>query len=75
MGEITASEKARRHRAVASSVGSLAMEGQRLDAATLDLNRRYVAGELTLDEFSAAIDQHLLEVVRSFHEEPVTVSA
>lgn len=72
---ISEAEKARRRRAVGSSEGSLAMEGQSLDAFTRDLNRRYIDGEISLDEFSRAIDDHLAALAQSLREESLAATA
>ena len=48
-------EREWRQRSVASARGSVRLSGFVLDAETEDLARRYVAGELTGDEFAAAV--------------------
>jgi hypothetical protein len=45
------------------------MEGQRLDAVTAALNQRYVTGELTLEEFSEAVDRHGQELASALRGE------
>ena len=72
---ISESEKARRRRAVGSSEGSLEMEGQSLDAFTRDLNKRYVEGDLSLEEFSRAIDEHVATMAQALREKSMTVTA
>ena len=43
----------------ASVQGTLAMEGLSLDPASVEIGRRYDAGEITLEEFSAAMQAHV----------------
>jgi hypothetical protein len=74
MAMISEAEKKRRQRAVESSEGSLAMEGQYLDPATRELNRRYIEGELTLQEFSRAIEVHVADMVRSLREDSAAIA-
>lgn len=69
MAAISEMESKRRERVVSSSVGSLAMEGQQLDAVTVALNQRYVNGDLTLEEFSEAVERHVQELARSLQGE------
>ncbi len=38
------------------------MEGLSLDAITREINRKYIAGEMTLEEFSNAIDAHVASI-------------
>ena len=52
---ISIDEKARRTKAVDYARASVRLEGFVLDAETEELNRRYIAGEITSDEHSAAI--------------------
>jgi len=59
---ISEAEKIRRHRAVASSEGSLAMEGQFLDDTSKELSRRYADGEITLEEFGFLMEIHVQEL-------------
>ena len=56
----TLSEQELKHRrdSIASNLGTHAMEGLFPDAATLTILRRFETGELTLDQFSAAMDAH-----------------
>lgn len=58
MAPISEKEKLSRHASMQSVLGSHAMEGLFPDAATSTLIRRYEEGELTLDQFSEAMDQH-----------------
>ena len=48
-------ERARRHKAVETARRSMQLSGFELDAETQALNARYVDGELTSDELTAAI--------------------
>jgi hypothetical protein len=43
----------------ASVQGTLAMEGLSLDPASVEIGRRYDAGEITLEQFSAAMQAHV----------------
>lgn len=58
MPSISEEEKLRRQRIVRSVTGTNAMEGIEPDAATQALFDRYKSGELTLEEFSSAMDAH-----------------
>ncbi len=58
MISISEEEKLRRQQASASVIGTHAMEGLTPDATTLDLFRRYEEGDLTLEQFSDAMDRH-----------------
>ena len=68
-------EKQQRRRAVASSEGSLAMEGQALDSTTAELSRRYAEGELTLQQFGALIEQHAASLVDQYQKMQRVASA
>ncbi len=72
---ISKTERNRRERAVASSEGSLAIEGQTLDEATRELNRRYIAGELTFEQFSDAIDHHVAQLAKAIREQTLAIPA
>jgi hypothetical protein len=52
---ISAKERARRKAAIDYARGSVRLEGFVLNAAVEDLNRRYLDGEITSVEHSAAI--------------------
>jgi hypothetical protein len=52
---ITAEERARRKAAIDYARGSVRLEGFMLDEAIETLNRRYINGEITSAEHSAAI--------------------
>ena len=52
---IPAEERARRQKAVDSARRSIRLEGFELDAETEALNQRYIDGEMTSLEHSAAI--------------------
>jgi len=54
---LTEAEKKDRRRAVESVIGTHTMEGIKLDAAVHSIMNRYAEGELTLDEFSAGMDE------------------
>lgn len=63
MPSISEDEKARRHQLVESVLGTNAMEGLSPDTATLSLMRRYEQGELTMEQFSEAMDRHAHELL------------
>ncbi len=71
MAAITEEEKLRRQRVNASVFGTNAMEGLTLDAETLGLMRRFETGELTREQLSAAIDEHVNAMLsaRNIHRE------
>lgn len=52
---IGAEERARRKAAIDYARGSMRLEGFVLDAATEEMNRRYISGEITSTEHSDAI--------------------
>ena len=52
---ISAEERARRQKAIDTAQRSIRLEGFELDAETEALNRRYIDGEITSQEHSAAI--------------------
>ncbi len=54
---ITEEERARRQKAVNTGRDSVRLEGFHLPSAVEALNARYVAGELSSDELTAAIIQ------------------
>ena len=62
---IYSQEKLRRRRMVDSVLGTHAMEGIEPDAETLVLFEKYVSGEFTMDEFSAAMDAHAYSLVNA----------
>jgi hypothetical protein len=62
MAIISEQEKLRRRQAVESVIGTNAMEGIVLDAPTRALMRRFEAGEIEIEELSAAIDRHVSEM-------------
>jgi hypothetical protein len=68
MSTISEAEKQSRRRAVANSEGSLAMEGLCLDSVSMELNRRYVEGEIDLPEFGRLTDLHLARLAESAKE-------
>jgi hypothetical protein len=52
---ITEAERARRKEAIDFARGSVRLEGFHLGPDVEELNRRYIAGEMSSDEHSAAI--------------------
>jgi hypothetical protein len=58
MAHISDAEKLRRCSSNQSVLGTFAMEGLAPDAATLVLLRQFEEGELTMEQFSAAMDRH-----------------
>jgi hypothetical protein len=58
-GAITAAERARRQEAIDYARGSVRLEGFILNDAVEELNRRYIDGEITSAEHSAAIRSNL----------------
>ena len=45
-----------------SVLGTLAMEGLILDSVSAEIGRRFDQGEITLDEFSAAMQAHIAKL-------------
>ncbi len=69
MALVSAEEVQRRRESVASTLGTHAMEGLSPDTTTSAILARYEDGDLTLEQFSAAMDthaKHLLEARHSF---------
>ena len=58
MALISEDEKRRRRQSSESVLGTHAMEGLFPDEPTRSLLRRYDEGELSLDQFSEAMDRH-----------------
>ncbi len=56
---ITKEEQARRQAAIDYARGSVRLEGFVLNAAAEELNRRYISGEISSAEHSAAIRNNL----------------
>ena len=54
-----------RQRSVASNLGTHAMEGIFPDGPTLTILRQYEHGELTLEQFSKAMDAHARKLIAS----------
>lgn len=75
MVSISEAEKQRRRRVIASSEGSLAMEGQVLDSATQELNRRYAEGELTLEQLGEQVEKHVATLLAEMKRERAVVPA
>jgi hypothetical protein len=67
MSAISAEEMKARRDSVASNFGTHAMEGLFPDAPTLNILRRYETGELTLDQFSEAMDAHAQGLIAARH--------
>jgi hypothetical protein len=65
MALISEKEKRRRHEIVLSTLGTNAMEGIEPDAKTRVILAQYASGELTLREFSSAMDAHAMELVEA----------
>jgi len=63
MASISEEETVRRQRVNASVIGTNAMEGLELDSETLTLMHRFEAGELSREQLSAAIDEHVAEML------------
>jgi hypothetical protein len=63
MALISEEEKRRLRLSNESIIGTNAMEGQFLDAPTLGLLRRYEEGELDQQGLSAAIDDHVRQLL------------
>lgn len=55
---ISDAERARRQEAIDFARGSVRLEGFILSPAVEELNRRYIEGEITSEEHSAAIREH-----------------
>jgi hypothetical protein len=58
MARISEAEKLSRQRSNQSALGTFAMEGLTPDAATLALMQQFEQGDLTLEQFSTAMDTH-----------------
>jgi len=58
MSKISEEERIRRQNLMDSVLGTHAMEGMFPDEATLEIMRRYIAGEFSMEDFSAAMDVH-----------------
>jgi hypothetical protein len=58
LAKITEEEKLRRRSSTQSALGTFAMEGLAPDNATLAVLRRFEDGELTMEQFSVAMDRH-----------------
>ena len=63
MPSISEDEMNGRQRSVASNLGTHAMEGLFPDGPTLTILRRYEHGELTLEQFSEAMDAHARKLI------------
>ncbi len=58
MTAITDAERARRYRIVESAIGTHVMEGLEPDAPTRQIMLQWAEGELTMEQFSAAMQRH-----------------
>jgi hypothetical protein len=56
---VSAQEKQARTERNQSVLGTLAMEGITLDPISMEIGRRFDQGEITLAEFSAAMQAHI----------------
>ncbi len=63
MERISQQEQIRRQRIMDSVLGTHAMEGMFPDDTTLKIMQRYITGEFTMDEFSAAMDSHARSLI------------
>ncbi len=63
MALISEEEKLRRRESNESVFGSFAMEGLEPDEVTRSIFLRYENGELTLEQFSEAMDRHANELI------------
>jgi hypothetical protein len=68
MPVISEEEKRRRLQVVESVIGTNTIAGIELDAATHEIFQRFASGDLTLDQFSAAMDAHALELVAAHRD-------
>jgi hypothetical protein len=59
---VSAQEKQARAEQNQSVLGTLAMEGITLDPVSLEIGRRFDQGEITLAEFSAAMQAHIAKL-------------
>jgi len=77
MAMISEQEKLRRRHCVESVIGTNGMEGIVLDAPTLALMRRFEAGDIELEQLSAAIDLHVsdMDLARQISHVPVERTA
>jgi hypothetical protein len=67
-GTISAQEKLARTGRNESVLGTLAMEGITLDPVSIEIGRRYDQGEITLEEFSAAMQEHLANLASAIRQ-------
>jgi hypothetical protein len=65
MAFISEEEKLRRRDSNESVFGSFAMEGLEPDEATRAIFAQYAEGDLSLEEFSAAMDRHAQTLLAS----------
>lgn len=63
MAIILEKERRRRNEIVLSTLGTNALEGIEPDSTTRALLARYASGDLTLLQFSSAMDAHAMELV------------
>ena len=67
MPEISEVEKEQRRLAVESTIGTHAMEGIQLDAGVRRVLNAFADGELTLEQFSAAMDHYASATLAQTH--------
>ena len=67
MENITIVEKQRRRQIAESVIGTHAMEGLHVDTETRRILDGYAEGELTLAQFSTAMEQHAADVLKELH--------
>ena len=75
MEMITAAERARRRRIVGSVIGTHEMEGLAPDAETRQILNGYAEGELTEEQFSAAMQSHAQEILESLRSRSLVGAA
>ena len=75
METITAAERARRRRIVGSAIGTHEMEGLSPDVVTRQIMNSYAEGELTEEQFSAAMQRHAEQVLESLRSRSLVGAA
>jgi len=63
VAQISEEEKRRRREGNESVFGTHAMEGLEPDEATRAIFHRYAEGDLTMEQFSEAMDQHVHQLL------------
>ena len=64
-------ELLKRQEAVENAIGTHVMEGLPPDPVTAQILERYASGELTLDAFSSAMDQHAHALLQAKQKQAV----